>query len=189
MELTEAEWQTLIRHSTAANCPGPGARIAPNVVMLTLAALVGDVEQIVASHTEFKWNAPTMWTTWTFTPSGLACVTAEFAPESYDAIEDRRRREPRSISEPPAEPTAITARMLPLRTASSFTMTRVYHDSGVGPIGEHYEDFTPLEIEIGFGQTPETIGIETMFDDQAKRERWEEFVSAAREAVLAGGVQ
>lgn len=189
MELTEVEWQTLIRHSTAANFPGPGARVAPNIVMLTLAALVGDVDQITASHTAYTWDAPTIWRIWAFTPSVLAYVTAEFAPESYDAVEDRQRRQPRGIQQPPAEPTAIAGRMLPLRTASSSAVTRVYHDSGVSPIGDHYEDFTPLEIEIGFGQTSETIGIEAMFDDQAKRERWEAFVFAAREAVLTGGVQ
>lgn len=187
MELTEAQWQTIIRHATAANYPRPSARIAPDVVILTLAALIGDVDEIEASHTEFKWDAPTTWQAWAFTPSGLAHVEAVFEPERYDAIEDRHRRQPRNASEPPAEPTVLTARMLPLRAATSFAVTRVYHHSGVGPIGDHFQDFTPLEIEIGFGQSPESIGIETMFDDQAKRERWEAFVAAARAAVITGG--
>jgi hypothetical protein len=77
MELTEAQWQTIIRHTIAANYPRPSTKIAPDVV----------------------------------------------------------------------------------------TLTRVYHHSGVGPIGDHFQDFTPLKIEIGFGQSPESIGIETMFDD------------------------
>lgn len=188
MELTEAQWHTIIRHTAAANYPRPSARIAPDVVNLTLAALVGDVEDIEASHTEFKWDAPTTWQTWAFTRSGLAYVGAEFEPESYDAIEDRHRRQPRSFSKPPAEPTAIAARMLPLRTATSFAVTRIYHHSGVGPIGDYFQDFTPLEIEIGFNQSLERIGIETLFDDQSNRERWEAFVAAARSAVITGGI-
>lgn len=188
MELTKAQWQTAIRHATAANFPGPGSRIAPNIVMLTLAALVGDVEQITASHAQYS-EAPAMWRTWAFTGSGLAQVEATFDAECYGAIEDRQRRQPRTVSKPPAEPKTLTARMLPLRTASSFAVMRVYHHSGVGPIGDFYEDFTPLEIEIGFGRSSVSVGIDTMFDDQAKRERWEEFVSAARQAVVKGGCE
>ena len=187
MELTETQWQTIRLHTTAANYPGPGARMAPDVVVLTLAALLGNVDDIEASHTEFEWDAPTTWKTWAFTPTGLAYVQAEFEPANYDAIEDRHRRQPRNVSQPPAEPTALTARMLPLRTATSLAVTRVYHHCGVGPIGDAFQDFTTLEIEIGFGQYPERIGIETMFDDQAKRERWETFVAAARAAVNTGG--
>jgi hypothetical protein len=186
MELTEAQWQTAIRHATAANFPGPGSRIAPNVVMRTLASLVGDVEQITASHAQYS-EAPATWRIWALTRSGLTLVEATFDAERYDAIEDRQRRQSRTVSKPPAEPKALTARMLPLRTASSFAVMRVYHHSGVGPIGDFYEDFTPLEIEIGFGRSSVSVGIDTMFDDQAKRERWEEFVSAARQAVMKGG--
>lgn len=186
MELTEAQWQTVIPHVTAANFPGPGSRIAPNVVMLTLAVLVGDVEQITASHAQYS-EAPAVWRIWAFTRSGLAQVEATFDVERYDAIEDRQRRQPRTVSKPPAEPKTLTARMLPLRTASFFAVMRVYHHSGVGPIGDFYEDFTPLEIEIGFGRSSVSVGIDTMFDDHAKRERWDEFVSAARQAVVKGG--
>jgi hypothetical protein len=63
MDLTEAQWQTVIRHTTAADSAHPGARNAPDVVMLTLAVLVGDVDQITASHTEYKIDAPTLWRT------------------------------------------------------------------------------------------------------------------------------
>jgi hypothetical protein len=189
MELTEAQWQTAIRHATAANFPGPGFRIAPNVVMLTLAALIGDLDQITASHTEYTLEGPSTWRTWAFTRSGLAHVEATFDAESYDAIEDRQRRQPRTVSKPPAEPKTLTSQMLPLRTASSFAVTRVCHHSGVGPIGGYYEDFTPLEIEIGFGGSSVSVGIETIFDDQAKRERWEDFIFAARQAVITGGAE
>jgi hypothetical protein len=63
MELAEVQWQTLIRHTAAANYPSQGSRNAPDAVMLTLAALVGDVDQIGASHIEFTWDAPTVWST------------------------------------------------------------------------------------------------------------------------------
>lgn len=186
MDLTEAQWQMAIRHTTAVNSPGAGLRIAPNVVALTLGALVGDVDQITASHTSYKWAAPTIWRTWAFTPSGLAHIEAEFEPDSYDAIEDRQRRQPGSFDKP-VEPTSITARVLPLRTVTSFAVTRIYHHCGSGPIGGDYvEDFTALEIAIGFGQSSEIIGIATMFDDQAKRERWDEFVAVARAAAANG---
>ncbi|SKK72014.1 Uncharacterised protein [Mycobacteroides abscessus subsp. massiliense] len=185
MELTKAQWQTAMRHTTAANSPGAGLRVAPNVVSLTLATLVGDIDQITASHTEYKWDAPTIWRTWAFTLSTLAHVEAEFEPESYDAIEDRQRRQPGSFDKP-VEPTSITAQVLPLRTVTSFAVTRIYHHSEIGPIGDYIEDFTALQIAIGFGQSSETIGIATMFDDQAKRERWEEFVTAARAAAVNG---
>lgn len=186
MELTEVQWQTTVRHATAVNFPGPGARIAPNIVMLTLASLVGDPEQITASNAQYS-EAPATWRIWAFTRSGLAQVEATFDAERYDGIEDRQRRQPRNVLKPPAEPTTLTARVLPLRTVSSFAVMRVYHHSGVGPIGDFYEDFTPLEIEIGFGRSSVSVGIDTMFDDQAKRERWEKFVSAARQAVMKGG--
>lgn len=124
VDLTEAQWQTAIRHATAINSPGAGPRAAPNVVALTLAALVGDVDQITASHTVYKWDAPTIWRTWAFTPSGLAHVQAEFEPESYDALEDRQRRQLGSFDSP-VRPTALTARLLPLRTATSFSDARV----------------------------------------------------------------
>jgi hypothetical protein len=185
MELTEAQWQTVIRHTNAANYPGPGDRSAPNVVMLTLAALVGDVDQVVAAHTEYKWDAPTTWATWAFTTSGFAHVEATFEPDSYDALEDRERRRPGSFSKP-VEPTALTAWMRPLHTATSFALTRIYHHSWTNQIGS-YEHFTPLEIEISFGATTERIGIKTWFDDQTKRERWEEFVAAARVATITRG--
>ncbi|MCX2934660.1 hypothetical protein ORI20_30790 [Mycobacterium sp. CVI_P3] len=187
MELTEAQWQTVIRHTTAADHPYPGARNAPDVVMLALATLVGDVDQITASHTEYKLDAPTIWRTWAFTPSGLARVEAEFAPGEYDALEDRQRRRRGSFDDP-VEPTAINARMLPLRTATSFAVTRVYHRSWTDQFGSHLR-FTPLAIEIAFGTTVERIGIRTWFDDQAKRERWEEFVAVARKAILTGGAE
>ncbi|WP_232786450.1 hypothetical protein, partial [Mycobacteroides chelonae] len=130
-------------------------------------------------------DAPTIWRTWAFTLSTLAHVEAEFEPESYDAIEDRQRRQPGSFDKP-VEPTSITAQVLPLRTVTSFAVTRIYHHSEIGPIGDYIEDFTALQIAIGFGQSSETIGIATMFDDQAKRERWEEFVTAARAAAVNG---
>jgi hypothetical protein len=185
MELTEAQWQTVIRHTTAVEHPYPGARNAPDVVMLTLAAIIGDVGLISASHTEYKWDAPTAWRTWAFTPSGLAHVEAEFEPESYDAMEDRQRRQPGSIDRP-VEPTAVTAWIRPLHTATSFAVTRVYHRSWADHIGSHMH-FIPLEIELAFGTTAERIGIKTWFDDQTKRERWEEFVAAAGAAAFAEG--
>jgi hypothetical protein len=185
MELTEAQWQTVIRHTSAANHPTPGGRNAPNVVMLTLAALVGDVDQIVASHTEYKWDAPTTWSTWVVTTSGFAHVEATFEPDSYDALEDRQRRRPGSFDSP-VEPTALTAWVRPLHAATSFAVTRVYHRSWTDQIGGHMH-FTPLEIEIAFGTTTECIGIKMWLDDQTKRERWEEFVAAARAAAITGG--
>jgi hypothetical protein len=185
MELTDAQWQAVVRHTTAVNNPHPGARNAPDVVMLTLAAIVGDVGLITFSHTEYKWETPTIWRTWAFTPSGLAHVEAEFEPESYDALEDRQRRQPGGFDRP-VEPTAITAWIRPLHTATAFAVTRVYHHSWVDQIGSHMH-FIPLEIELAFGTTAERIGIKTRFDDQAKRERWEDFVAAARAAAFAGG--
>lgn len=98
---------------------------------------------------------------------------------------DRQRRQPGSF-DTPVEPTSITAQLLPLRTVTSFAVTRIYHRSQIGPIGDYIEDFTALQIAIGFGQSSETVGIATMFDDQAKRERWEEFVAAARAATMNG---
>ncbi|SHV40778.1 Uncharacterised protein [Mycobacteroides abscessus subsp. abscessus] len=186
MDLTNVQWQTAIRHTTAVNSPGAGPRVAPNVVALTLATLVGDIDQITSSHTEYKWDAPTIWRTWAFTPSALAHVEAEFEPESYDAIEDRQRRQPRSFNKP-VEPISITARLLPLRTVTSFVLTRIYHHSGTGPVGDYFVDFAALEMTIGFGQSSETIGIATMFDDQVKRERWAGFVADARGAAANGG--
>lgn len=186
MDLTEAQWQTAIRHTEAVNSPGAGPRIAPKVVALTLAALVGNIDQITASHTVYEWDTPTIWRTWAFTPSALAYVEAEFEPESYDSIEDRQRRQPGSFDKP-VEPTSVTARLLPVRTATSFAVTRIYHRSGVGPIGDHVEHFTPLEIELAFGATAERISILSWLDDQAKRERWDAFVAAARAAAMTGG--
>lgn len=185
MDLTEAQWRTATRHTTATEHPYPGVRIAPDVVTLTLAALVGDVDQITASHTAYKWDAPTTWRIWALTSSALACVEATFEPEEYDAVEDRQRRQPGSFDKP-VEPTALATRMLPLRTATSFAVTRVYHRSWTDPIGSHLH-FAPIEIELAFGTTVERIGVKTWFDDQAKRERWEGFVFAAREAVPTGG--
>lgn len=185
MDLTEAQWQKVIHHTTAADQPNPGSRNAPNVVMLTLAALVGDIDQIVASHTEYKWDAPTIWRTWAFTPSGLAHVEASFEAEEYDALEDRQRRQPGGFGRP-VDPTAVTARMRPLRTATSFAFTRVYHRAWTDQIGAHTH-FLPLEIELSFGATTERIGISRWSNDEAKRERWEEFVNAAQAAAIAGG--
>lgn len=185
MDLTEAQWQEVIHHTTAANSPNPGSRNAPDVVMLALAALVGDVDQIVASHTQYKWDAPTIWRTWAFTASGLAHVEASFEPEEYDALEDRQRRRPGSIDRP-VDPTALIARIRPLRTATSFAFTRVYHRSWTDQIGAHTH-FAPLEIELFFGAATERIGINTWLSDQAKRRRWEEFVDAARAAAITGG--
>ncbi|BBX63217.1 hypothetical protein MSAS_23910 [Mycobacterium saskatchewanense] len=187
MDLTDAQWQTVIGHTTAADHPSPGARNAPDVVMICLAVLVGDVDQIVASHTNYTWAGPTAWSTWAFTPSALAHVEATFEPEGYDALEDRQRRQPGSFDKP-VEPTALTARTLPLRAATSFAVTRVYHRSWTDQIGSH-RHFTPLEIEVAFGSTVERIGIQTWFGDQAKRERWERFVATAREAVISGGAE
>lgn len=187
MDLTEAQWQTAIGHTTAANHPSPGARNAPDVVMLSLAVLVGDVDQIVASHTNYTWAGPTVWSTWAFTPSGLTHVEATFEPANYHALEDRQRRQSGSFDKP-VEPTALTARMIPLRAATSLALTRVYHRSWTDQIGSHLH-FTPLEIELAFGGTVERVGIKTWFGDQAKRERWEQFVAAAREAVISGGAE
>lgn len=185
MEITEAQWQAVVRHTTATNHPSPGARNPPDSAMLTLAALVGDVDQIVASHTWYTWDAPTVWSTWAFTTSGLAHFEATFEPESYDALEDRQRRQPGSFDKP-VEPVSLTAWMRPLRTATSFAVTRVYHRSWSDPVGNHLH-FTPLEIELSFGATTERIGIKTWFDDQTKRERWEEFVGVARAVAINGG--
>jgi hypothetical protein len=185
MNLTDAQWQTVIGYTAAADHPYPGARNAPDVVMLTLAAVIGDVDQIVASHTDYAWNGPTVWSTWAFTPSALAHVEAQFEPEGYDALEDRQRRQPGSFHKP-VEPTALNARMLPLRAATSFAVTRVYHRAWTDQIGSHLH-FTPLEIELAFGIDVERIGIKTWFDARAKRDRWEEFVAATREAAITGG--
>jgi hypothetical protein len=185
MDLTEAQWQTVIRHTRAANSQSAGNRNPPNVVMLTLATVIGDVDQIVASHTSYKWDAPTVWSTWAFTTSGLAHVEATFAPECYDALEDRQRRQP-GAGQQPVAPTAIFAWMRPLRTATSFGVTRVYHNSWTDQIG-HHEHFAPGEIELSFGDTPERIGSGTWFDDEAKRARWEAFVAAARAAAITEG--
>jgi hypothetical protein len=111
-------------------------------------------------------------------------VEAQFDPEAYDALEDRQRRQRGSFGKP-AEPTAFAARALPLGTATSFAVTRVYHQAWTDQIGSHLH-FTPLEIELAFGTDVERIGINTWFDDQAKRDRWEKFVVAAREAVVLG---
>lgn len=185
MEFTEGQWQALSSHTTATDHPYPGVRIAPDVVALALAALVGDIDQITASHTAYKWDAPTVWRTWAFTPSGLAHVEATFEPEEYDVVEDRQRRQPGSFNRP-VKPTALTARILPMRTAMLFAVTRVYHRAWTDPVGSHLH-FTPLEIELTFGTTVELIGIKTWFTDQAKRERWEAFIATARASVITGG--
>lgn len=185
MELTEPQWRTVIHHTTAIDHPYPGLRNAPDVVVLTLAALVGDVDRIAASHTDYRWDGPTAWSAWALTPTSLAHVEATFEPDNYDALEDCQRRQPGSFDKP-VDPTALTARILPLRTATAFAITRVHHSSWTNPIGTHVR-FMPLEIELAFGATVERIGIRKWFDDQAKRERWEEFVTAAREAVMRGG--
>lgn len=63
----------------------------------------------------------------------------------------------------------------------------MFHDSGVGPIGDHYENFTPLEIELAFGATIERPAIASWLDDQTKRDRWQKFVGTARAAAADGG--
>jgi hypothetical protein len=181
VELTDTQWQNVIRHTNAVNHPSPNGRNAPNVVMLTLAALVGDVGQIVASHTDCKWDAPTIWRTWAFTTSGLAHVQAEFEPEAYDALEDRERRRPGSMYRP-VEPTALTAWIRSLHMVTSFAITRVNYHSWADHLGSH-EDFTPLEVDVAWGSASERVGIKSVLDDEAKRERWEEFVAAARHAA------
>jgi hypothetical protein len=187
MDLNEAQWQTVIGHTTAADSPYPGPRNAPDAVTLTLAAVVGDVDQIVASHTDYAWNGPTVWSTWALTPCGLAHVEAHFEPDGYDALEDRQRRQTGSFDKP-VEPRSLTARMLPLRAATSFAVTRVYHRAWHDQVDSHLH-FTPLEIELAFGIDVERIGIKTWFDDQAKRDRREEFVAAARKAAITGGAE
>jgi hypothetical protein len=150
--------------------------------MLTLAALIDDVEQIVASHTEYEWAGPSIWRVWAFTASGLAHVSAEFAPDSYDAVEDRQRRRPGSMDKP-VDPTSLVAWVRPFGTATSFGVTRVHHHTWSDHVQSH-EEFIPLEIAIGFGNVLERIGIRARFDDQSKRDRWAAFVDAARNAAL-----
>lgn len=149
--------------------------------MLTLAVLVGDVDEIVASHTSYKWDAPTVWSTWAFTKTGLAHVKAKFEPESYDAAEDRQRRQ-RGSEHRPAEPTALTAWIRPLHTVTALEIRSVHYSSWADPFESH-EDFTPLEIVVDFDDVSERIAIELAPDDQSSRQRWLDFVVAAQRAA------
>lgn len=180
---SEQEWGHINAHTYAANTPGGLVRLPPYSIILTLRTLVGTADNIVASHALLTPDPETLWKLWAFTPDSIAVVEATYEADNYDFGEDDQRRQGNGFGNP-AEPASITAWSRPLRTVAAFEIAEVRHISRNRGFGRGTSKFYPSVIKISFADEASTVvNVESFLDDESKRQRWEDFVTAARQAA------
>jgi hypothetical protein len=182
-QLSEQEWAHINSHTYAANVPGGLVRLPPYGLILTLRTLVGTAENVVASHTLHSPEPETLWKLWAFTPNSLAVVEATYEVDNYDFGEDDQRRQGNGFGNP-AEPASITAWSRPLSTVTAFEIAEVRYISRSRGFGRGTSEFYPTVIKISFVDGASTVAnVERFLDDESKRQRWEAFVTASRQAA------
>lgn len=182
-QLSEQEWAQIDRHTHATNTPGSLVRLPPYGLILTLLTLVGTAENIVASHTLLSPEPETVWKLWAFTSDSLAFVEAKYETDNYDYTEDDQRRQGNGFGNP-ADPVSTTAWSRPVRTVTVFEIVEVRYTSRDRGFGRRMPEFYPTVIKIAFtDMTSTVIKVERSLDDESKRQRWEAFLTAARQAA------
>lgn len=125
----------------------------------------------------------TLWRLWAFTPDSLAFVEAKYETDNYDYSEDDQRRQGNGFGNP-AEPVSTTAWSRPVRTVKAFEIVEVLYISRNRGFGRGRSEFYPTVIKIAFTDDISTVvNVKTSLDDESKRQRWEAFVTAARQAA------
>lgn len=180
---SEEEWAHIDRHTYATNTPGGLVRLPPYGLILTLRTLVGTADNIAASHTLLSPEPETTWKLWAFTPDAIAFVEAKYETDNYDFGEDDQRRQGNGYGNP-AEPASTTAWSRPVSTISAFEIAEVRYISRNRGFGRGTSEFYPTVIKIAFADgASSVVNVERWLDDESKRERWEAFVTAARQAA------
>jgi hypothetical protein len=183
-QLAEEEWAHVQLHTCAANTPGGLVRLPPEGLILTLRTLVGSVDNIVASHALLSPEPETIWRIWAFTAGSIAFVEAKYQADNYDFGEDQERRQGNGVGRP-AEPTAITAWVRPVRTVTAFEIADVRHVWGNRGVARGTSEFYPTVIKIVFADGASTVvEVGRALDSESKRQRWEALVTAARQAAI-----
>jgi hypothetical protein len=179
----EQEWAHIQSHTCATNTPGGLVRLPPYGLILTVRMLVGSVDYIVASHALLSPEPETIWKLWAFTPDSIAFVEAEYATDNYDFGEDDQRRRGSGFGNP-VEPVLTTAWSRPVSTVTAFEIAEVRYISQNYGFGRGTSEFYPTVIKIAFADGASTVvNVERSLDNESKRQRWEAFVTAARQAA------
>lgn len=179
----EQEWAQLDRHTCALNTSGGLVRLPPYGLILTLRTLVGSGDDIVASHALVRPDPETVWKIWAFTVNSIAFVEAKYETDDYEYFEDEQRRQGNAFGSP-LEPTYITAWSRPVSTVKAFEIVQVRYISRKRGFGRETPDFYPTLIKMGFtDETTTEVNVGGSLDDELKRLRWEEFLTAARRAA------
>lgn len=180
---SEQEWAQIDRHTYATNTHGGLIRLPPYRLTLTLRTLVGAADNIIASHTLLSPEPETFWKLWAFTSDSLAFVEAKYEADNYDYSEDDQRRQGNGFGNP-AEPVSTTAWLRPVRTVNAFEIVEVRYISRDRGFGRRMSEFYPTVIKIAFtDMTSTVVNVERSLDDESKRQRWEAFLTAARQAA------
>jgi hypothetical protein len=182
-QLSEQEWAHIDPHICAANTPGGLVRLPPYGLILTLRTLVGTADNIVASHTLLSAEPETIWKLWAFTPNSVAVVEATYQSDNYDFGEDDQRRQGNGFGNP-LDPASLTAWSRPLSTVTALEIAQVRYISRTRGFGRGTSEFYPTVIKISFADgASNVVTVERSLDDESKRQRWEAFVTAARQAA------
>ncbi|MDC8974668.1 hypothetical protein [Mycobacterium marinum] len=179
----EQEWAQIDRHTCAINISGPLVRLPPYGLILTLRTLVGTADNIVASHVLLSPEPETVWRVWAFDTSAIAFVEAKYETDNYDYGEDDQRRQGNGFGNP-FEPTSMIAWSRPLSTVKAFEIGQVRYIARNRGFGRVTPEFYPTLIKMVFtDETSTEVNVGGPLDDESKRERWEAFVTAARQAA------
>jgi hypothetical protein len=180
---SEPEWAQIDRNMHAANTHGGLVRLPPYCQIMTMRALVGTADDIVASHTLLSPEPETVWKLWAFTAGSIAFVEAEYETDNYDFGEDDQRRQGNGFGNPD-EPVSTTAWSRPVRTIMAFEIVEVRYASRNRAFGRGTSEFYPTIIKIAFSdETSTLVNVGRSLDDESKRQRWDAFVTAARQAA------
>jgi hypothetical protein len=180
---SEAEWLAITEHTRASNFSGP-LRMPPYPFVLTLRLLVGNADQIIASHTHYDWSASTRWRTWAFTAQTIAYAEATYDAPKYDYDEDNARRAKRNPFDEPADTQLAAAWVRPVRTLSGIDIHAFRFLRQPRPFRDLAMEFYPTSVSLRFADGTSTkIDVDTPLDDQSKRNRWDHFVTTARAAL------
>lgn len=181
----EQEWARIDQHTSAINSPGSLVRLPPYGLILTLRTLIGTADNILASHTLLSSEPETIWKTWAFTSDSIAFVESKYETDNYDYQEDDQRRHGNGFGNP-FEPASTTAWLRPVSSVKAFEILGVRYVAENRGFGRGTSVYYPTVIKIVFTDDASTIvNVERSLDSESKRQRWEDFVTAARQSATA----